>query len=128
MFGLLDYLKIGAGIAAGFILAAAYYNGIPILKDIPYVGRAFEGQAKKGLVPEFQVKALEAQIAEETRQRKAGQFVIASYQVQLQNARAAEAAQMEKTEQEIGDYEKRLAEAGRACLLDGNDIEFLRQR
>lgn len=128
MLGLLDYLKIGAGAAVGFVLSAVYYNGVPILKDIPYIGMAFEGQAKRGLVPEFQVKALQAQIADEARQRKAGQFVIASYQVQLQNARAAEAAQLERTEQEIGDYEKRLAEAGRACLLDGNDIEFLRQR
>ncbi|MEN5279352.1 hypothetical protein ABE527_20775 [Brucella sp. TWI432] len=128
MLGLLDYLKIGAGIAVGIVLAAIYYNGIPFLKDIPYVGTAFEGQAKKGLVPEFQVKALQAQLAEEARQRKAGQLVIEAYQVQLQNARAAEAAQSEKSEQEIADYEKRLAEAGRTCLLDDADIEFLRQR
>ncbi|MCD4511553.1 hypothetical protein LQT97_09910 [Brucella pseudogrignonensis] len=128
MMGLLDYLKIGAGVAVGFVLSAIYYNGVPILKDIPYVGLAFEGQAKKGLVPEFQVKALQAQLAEEERQRKAGQFVIDAYQVQLRNSRAAEAAQLEKTEREIVDYEKRLAEAGRACLLDSNDVEFLRQR
>lgn len=128
MVGLLDYLKIGAGIAVGFVLAAVYYNGIPVLKGIPIIGIAFEGQAKKGLIPEFQVKALQAQLAEETRQRKAGQFVIEAYQEQLRNARAAEAAQVEKSEQEIADYEKRLAEAGRACLLDNADIEFLRQR
>lgn len=128
MFGFLDYLKIGAGVGVGFALAAIYYNGVPLLKDIPYVGSIFEGQAKKGLVPEFQVKALQAQLAEEARQRQAGQFVIDAYQEQLRNVRAAEAAQVEKSEQEIANYEKRLAEAGRACLLDSADIEFLRQR
>ncbi|KAB2788115.1 hypothetical protein F9K97_03145 [Brucella anthropi] len=127
MLGLLDYLKIGAGVAVGFVLSAIYYTGVPILKDIPYVGAAFEGQAKKGLVPEFQVWALEAQLSEEMRQRKASQIVIDSYQAQLRNARTAEAAQFEKSEREIVDYEKRLAEAGRACLLGDGDIEFLRQ-
>ncbi|APY13146.1 MULTISPECIES: hypothetical protein [unclassified Brucella] len=34
---------------------------------------------------------------------------------------------IEKTEQEIADYERKLAEAGRACLLDNDDIEFLRR-
>jgi hypothetical protein len=128
MFGLLDGMKIGAGIAVGLVLASIYYSGIPILKDIPYVGFVFEGQAKRGLVPEFQVQALEAQLAEQARLRNAGQIVIEAYQVQLRNARAAEAAQLEKSEQEIADYENRLAEAGRVCLLDGDDIEFLRQR
>ena len=70
---------------------------MPLLKDIPIVGAAFEGQAKKGLVPEFQVKALQAQLDAEAQQRRANELVIASYQLQLRNARAAEATPIEQT-------------------------------
>ncbi|MEJ5083869.1 hypothetical protein [Ochrobactrum sp. MYb379] len=122
---ILDAIKVSAGIAIGIVLALIYYNGVPLLKDIPIVGGAFEGQAKKGLVPEFQVKALQVQLDAEARQRRANALVIESYQAQLRTARAAEAARIEQTEQEIADYEKRLADAGRVCLLDRDDVEFL---
>ncbi|APY13148.1 hypothetical protein GJU94_08220 [Brucella sp. 10RB9214] len=127
MFGLLDYLKIGLGVAAGIVIGSVYYNGVPVLKDLPVVGFLFDGQAKKGLVPEFQAAALRAEIDELRRQGRANALVIEAYQVQLRNARAAEAAQIEKSEQEIADYEKKLAAAGRACLLDRDDLQFLRQ-
>lgn len=48
-------------------------------------------------------------------------------QEQLRNVWAADAARFEKTEREIADYERKLAEAGRACLLDRDDLQFLRQ-
>jgi len=124
---ILDAIKVTVGIAVGIVLASIYYNGVPLLKDIPIVGIAFEGQAKKGLVPEFQVKALQAQLDAEAVQRRANKLVIEAYQAQLRNARAAEAARIEQTEQEIADYEKRLVDAGRVCLLDRDDIEFLRK-
>lgn len=127
MSRIFDAIKVAAGMAIGIVLASIYYNGVPLLKDIPIVGVAFEGQAKKGLVPEFQVKALQAQLDVEAKQRRANALVIESYQAQLRNARAAEAARIEQTEQEIADYEKRLADAGRVCLLDRDDIEFLRK-
>lgn len=127
MSQILDAIKVTAGVAIGIVLASIYYNGVPVLKDIPYIGAAFEGQAKKGLVPEFQVNALKAQLSAEAQQRRANDLIIESYQIQLRNARAAEAARIEQNEQEIADYEKRLADAGRVCLLDRDDIEFLRQ-
>lgn len=127
MTQIVDAIKVAAGIAIGIVLASIYYNGVPLLKDIPIVGVAFEGQAKKGLVPEFQVKSLQAQLDAEAQQRRANALVIESYQAQLRNARASEAARIEQTEQEIADYEKRLADAGRVCLLDRDDIEFLRK-
>ncbi|WP_180881821.1 hypothetical protein [Brucella sp. 191011898] len=124
---MLDYLKIGLGVAAGIVIGSVYYNGIPVLKDLPVVGFLFDGQAKKGLVPEFQAAALRAERDELRRQGRANALVIEAYQVQLRNARAAEAAQIEKSEQEIADYEKKLAAAGRSCLLDRDDLQFLRQ-
>lgn len=127
MSQILDAIKVTAGIAVGIVLASIYYNGVPLLKEIPVVGAIFEGQAKKGLVPEFQVNALKAQLSAEAQQRRANDLIIESYQIQLRNARAAEAARIEQNEQEIADYEKRLADAGRVCLLDRYDIEFLRK-
>ncbi len=127
MSQILDAIKVTAGIAVGIVLASIYYSGVPLLKEIPVVGAIFEGQAKKGLVPEFQVNALKAQLSAEAQQRRANDLIIESYQIQLRNARAAEAARIEQNEQEIADYEKRLADAGRVCLLDRDDIEFLRK-
>lgn len=127
MSRILDAIKVTAGIAMGIVLASIYYNGVPLLKNLPVVGAIFEGQAKKGLVPEFQVNALKAQLSAEAQQRRANDLIIESYQIQLRNARAAEAARIEQNEQEIADYEKRLADAGRVCLLDHDDIEFLRK-
>lgn len=127
MSQILDAIKVTAGISVGIVLASIYYNGVPLLKEIPVVGAIFEGQAKKGLVPEFQVNALKAQLSAEAQQRRANDLIIESYQIQLRNARAAEAARIEQNEQEIADYEKRLADAGRVCLLDRDDIEFLRK-
>ncbi|WP_421565202.1 hypothetical protein [Ochrobactrum sp. EDr1-4] len=127
MTQIFDAIKVAAGIAIGIVFASIYYNGVPWLKDIPVVGVAFEGQAKKGLVREFQINALQAQFDADVQQRRANSLVIESYQAQLRNARAAEAARIEQTEQEIVDYEKRLADAGRVCLLDRDDIEFLRK-
>ncbi|MCV9908320.1 hypothetical protein OIV19_11925 [Brucella sp. HL-2] len=127
MSQILDAIKVTAGVAIGIVLASIYYNGVPVLKDIPYIGAVFEGQAKKGLVPEFQALALKAEIDQLKSIRRANALVIEAYQVQLRNARAAEAALIEQTEQEIADYEQRLADAGRVCLLDRDDIEFLRK-
>lgn len=127
MFGLLDYIKIGLGVVAGIVLGSIYFNGIPVLKDLPGVGFLFDGQAKKGLVPQFELAAAHAERDELQRQLKVNEFVTAAYQEQIRNIWATEAARTEKTEREIADYERKLAEAGRACLLDNDDIEFLRR-
>lgn len=127
MSGLLDYIKIGLGVVAGIALGSIYFNGVPVLKDLPAVGILFEGQAKKGLVPQFELAATRAERDELQRQLKASEFVTSAYQEQLRNVWAADAARTEKTELEIADYERKLAEAGRACLLDNDDIEFLRR-
>ncbi|WP_273794312.1 hypothetical protein [Brucella intermedia] len=127
MFGLLDYIKIGLGVVAGIVLGSIYFNGVPVLKDLPAIGFLFEGQAKKDLVPRFELAAARAERDELQRQLNVSAFVTSAYQKQLRNVWAADAARAEKTEQEIADYERKLAEAGRACLLDRDDIEFLRR-
>ncbi|WP_234908360.1 hypothetical protein [Rhizobium rhizogenes] len=37
MFGILDYLKMGAGALAGVMLCALYYEGLPVVSHIPYI-------------------------------------------------------------------------------------------
>jgi len=127
MIQIFDAAKVIAGVAIGIVLGSVYYNGVPVLKDIPLIGAAFEGQAKKGLVPEFQVLALKAELNQLQSIKRANDLVIEAYQLQLRNVRAEETARIEQTEQEIAGYEKRLADAGRVCLLDHDDIKFLRQ-
>jgi hypothetical protein len=115
----LDYLKIGAGLAAGIALML----GFNALIHDPMIER----EARQGYVLEAQKTALEAQLAERDRQIKAGEYIITAYQQQLSNARAAETARAEQSEQEIAAYEKRLADEGRICRLDGADIDWLRK-
>ncbi|MFK4060717.1 hypothetical protein [Brucella anthropi] len=119
MFGLLDYIKIGAGAAFGIVLMLSFN----LLIHDPSIRR----EARQGYVLEAQKIALEAKLAERDRQIKAGQLVIESYQEQLRNARKAEQERIEQTEQEIADYEKKLAAAGRSCLLNSDDIEWMRK-
>lgn len=119
MFGLLDYVKIAAGFALGILIMGLFNTFI----HDPMIER----EARQGYVLEAQKTALEAQLAERDRQIAAGEYVISAYQEQLSNARAAEQAKSEQSEQEIAAYEKRLADEGRACRLDGADIDWLRK-
>lgn len=119
MFGILDYLKIGAGLALGIVLMLGYNA---LIHD-PMVER----EARAGYVLEAQKTALEAKLTEQQRQTEAGKLVIASYQEVLKNARADEAEKSQQIETEIAGYEVRLKEAGRRCDLDASDIDFLRQ-
>jgi len=117
MLNILDYLKLGAGMAVG-VAAMLLLN--TFVRD-PLI----RAEARKGYVLEAQVTALEAQLAEKQRQLAAGQKAAGEYQVQLQTARVEEQTRAEQVEKEIADYEKKLAEAGRACVLDGDDIDWL---
>lgn len=119
MFGLLDYIKIGLGAVAGIALMLTYNA---LIHD-----PATRREARQGYVLEAQKTALEAKIAEQQRQISAGNLVIESYQEQLKNSRAAEAAHAEQTELEIAEYEARLKDTGRRCELNDADIEWLRK-
>ncbi|NLS06852.1 hypothetical protein HGP14_26435 [Rhizobium sp. P32RR-XVIII] len=61
MFGIFDYLKLGAGIAAGLLLHHVYAVAI----GYPSAAR----EARAGMVTTFERDALAAQLAEERRLR-----------------------------------------------------------
>lgn len=90
--------------------------------DDPAVAKA----ARLDFVRKAELTAAQALHAETLRQLAAARRVNGQYLAELQAARAAEAAASEILEQEIADYEKRLADNGRACLLNDADIEWLR--
>lgn len=84
MFGILDYLKIGAGIAVGVLLTSLYWTGVPILNDypilktIPLLGDIAVGhvqevkdEALKGYVLQSEKTTAEEKTAEMERQRNA---------------------------------------------------------
>jgi hypothetical protein len=39
VIGLLDYLKMGAAGLAGMMPVVLFYESVPLVKDIPYIGK-----------------------------------------------------------------------------------------
>lgn len=117
--GIFDAAKIGLGAILGI--------AIMLINNAFFHDPVVRAEARSGYVLEAQKTAAEARATELQRQITAGNLVIESYQEQLRNARAADAEKTAQTETEIADYERKLAEASRSCLLDSSDIEWLRK-
>jgi uncharacterized protein YlxW (UPF0749 family) len=113
MFGLLDYLKMGAGIAAGLMLYHLYAVSI----GYPSARR----EARAGYVLLAERTAAEAKAAEMERQRNAAAQATEEHRKRLEAAQAAR----DTLEQEISSYELQLSQKNRACLLDRSDRDFL---
>ena len=112
---------IGTPVGAGAVVAGAllvWNAGV----DNPRVTR----EARADYVAKAETKALEAQLAEEQRQRAAAEYALAAYTKQAGADAAADVARAEALEQRIADYEQELALAGRSCVLTAADVEWLR--
>ena len=138
MFGVLDYLKLGAGAAIGVLLTSLYWTGLPILNDypilknIPLLGHIAVGhvqtvkdEAMKGYVLESEKTTAEAKTAELERQRNAASQALEEARKRQAADDAAQLAKDAQTDIEIADYEKKLAAANRQCLVDDADRQFL---
>lgn len=108
MLGILDYFKIGAGIAAGVMVYHLYAISI----GYPAAARS----AKAGMVTLFERDALASQLAEEKRLRLAGSQALEEYRKRAAAALTAEQADNDRMEQEIADYEAKLADANRCRI------------
>ncbi|WP_065091652.1 hypothetical protein [Rhizobium leucaenae] len=133
MFGVLDYLKIGAGIAAGVLITSLYWTGLPILNDypilknIPLLGDIAVGHAQtvkddalKGYVLESEKTAAEDKAVEMERQRNA-------YAQSYEELRKRAAAADQSKDQKNAKLKKSIAgDTGNdgAVWTDG-DIEWL---
>jgi len=138
MFGLLDYLKLGAGVAVGVLATSLYWTGVPILNDypilknIPLLGHLAVGHVQtvkdevlKGYVLESEKTTAEAKAAELERQRNVSAQALEEARKRQAADDAAQRAKDAQTDIEIADYEKKLAAANRQCLADPADVQFL---
>jgi len=125
-----DMTSAAIGLVVGIVVAIAacvlVYEGLPFgLVD----GRVdTERQAaREGYVREARAIAAEAKAAELQRQLEAGRKALAGYADLLTAAQKAETLASDQLEKRISDYEAQLAAAGRSCLLDSHDLDWLRQ-
>ncbi len=138
MFGILDYLKIGAGVAVGVLLTSIYWTGLPILNDYPIlraiplfgdvaVGhvQSVKDEALKGYVLESEKTTAEEKVAELERQRNAASQALTEAAKRQAADELAQQAKDAETDVAIADYEKKLATANRQCLADPADVQFL---
>ncbi|WP_051614475.1 hypothetical protein [Phyllobacterium sp. UNC302MFCol5.2] len=114
---ILEAIKAAIYALAGAAFASAFYSLVIIPME--------RNDARRGYVAEARATAAEAKADKMERERKADQIVIDAYQVQLKNARAAEAEKVQQHETEIADYEAKLRAAGRSCLVDDADRDWL---
>lgn len=113
------YVILAAG-AAVFLTGAALYDA---WIDDPAVRRA----ALKNYVLKVELTAAEARLAETQRQRNVAAQALRDFRERITVMEAQDAADRERHEQEIADYEKALATRNRSCLLDDADIQWLRK-
>lgn len=117
MFGILDYLKLGAGVAGGLML----YHVYAITIGYPSAAR----EARAGYVLIAERTAAEARAAEMERQRNAAAQVAEEHRKRLEAAQASEQAAKDTLEDEIKSYELQLSEKNRACAVTAADRDWL---
>lgn len=117
MSGILDYLKLGAGIAAGLAL----YHVYAVTIGYPSAAR----EARQGYVLIAEKTAAEARATEMERQRNAASQAVEDHRKRLEAAQASEQAAKETLEHEIESYERSLSQSNRACTLSPDDRRWL---
>lgn len=122
----------------------AYYEGVPFLRDIPFIdhipvvrelitGRVASEAAKaadkarEGYVLQAQAIAAQAEADKLKRDLAVAQIVIDSYEAVAKSDLAKEEAEAAAAEQGIPQNEQKLKAAGKSRLLDQSDIDWLRQ-
>lgn len=111
---------VATPLGAGAVVAALFlaWNG---WLDNPRVAR----EATAGCLSTVETAALKAQLTEERRRRAAAEAALADYRRQADADAAEAAARAAELQKEIADYEQKLADAGRSCHLDDDDLRWL---
>ncbi|ADH87372.1 conserved hypothetical protein [Ancylobacter novellus DSM 506] len=117
MLGLLDTIKIGAGLIAGVSLTWAAQTAYDRLVDDPAVAAA----AREGYVQIAEKTALQAQLAELSRQRAASDEALRAALARAENAKQ-EAARAQ------AQYDDLVVQDSGAdgARVDGSDVQWLR--
>lgn len=118
--------------AVSILLTIVWFEGVPILRDIPLVGRIARGEIARRLetalsayVLRSEKAALEARLRETERQRDGAAVALEELRRRRQADAEQDAADEARREREILDHEQALAAAGRSCRLDQRDLDFL---
>lgn len=114
MFGLLDYLKLGAGLLAGIALSSLYDRAI----DDPLVRR----EALRGYVLQSERDVLASQLAEERRRALAATQTAEEFRKRYTALSEANRANHEKAEKAIADDT-----SDDGTRVDPGDLEWLRR-
>jgi hypothetical protein len=114
------------GAAFGAIAVGAALYGAH-LYDVAIDDPAVVSAARAGFVVESERDALAARVAETERQRAAAEAAAGMLRNELDKQYDAEQAASDKLEQARKDYEQKLEDAGRACYLNDEDIQWLKQ-
>ncbi|PDV89948.1 hypothetical protein CO652_00565 [Rhizobium sp. H4] len=117
MFGIMDGIKLGAGVLAGL----AIYHLYAVTIGYPSAAR----EARAGYVLLAEKTASDAKAAEMERQRNAAAQATEEHRKRLEAAQAAEQAAKDTLEQEISSYERQLSEKNRACAVTAADRDWL---
>lgn len=117
MFGLLDTLKMAAGIAAGLML----YHLYAVTIGYPSAAR----EARAGYVLLAEKTTADARVAEMERQRNAAAEASEEHRKRLAAAETSEQAARDTLEIEIQSYELQLSEKNRACAVTAADRQWL---
>lgn len=99
-----------------------------MIRIAPYLIAAglFAGLLTYSIYALGEIRELRIERDEALRQTKARDDAFWKYQEQRAADEAALQARQSELDQEIADYEKALASAGRDCRLDGDDLNWLR--
>lgn len=135
MFGILDYLKIGGGVAGGILLTTVYWTGLPLLNEfpilhnIPLIGQlavghveAVKEEARAGYVLLAEKTAAEAKAAELQRQLDGAATANRALERQQQIDAAADAQREKDRDNHILEMEMRLSQANRRCTISSDDL------
>jgi uncharacterized protein YlxW (UPF0749 family) len=117
MFGILDGIKLGAGVIVGLFA----YHLYAVTIGYPSAAR----EARAGYVLVAEKTAAEAKAAEMERQRNAAAQATEEHRKRLAAAEASEQAAKNTLENEIRSYELQLSEKNRACALTAADRDWL---
>lgn len=117
MIGILDGIKLGAGLIVGLFVYHLYAVSI----GYPSAAR----EARAGYVLLAEKTAAEAKAAEMERQRNAAAQATEEHRKRLEAAQASEQAAKDTLETEIRSNELILSQKNRACIADSDDRTFI---
>jgi hypothetical protein len=145
MFGFLDWFKIGAGALAGMMIAVLFYEGVPIVKDIPYISyvpvlgnlgignvqtrvNAAVAGAQHGFAVQVENAALKARVEAEERDRRNAAVITDEFNKRLSAVTASDTQSSKDLDDALAENDKLRAAMGKSCTdLDDGTARLLQK-